>query len=124
MVSRRTYAVSAFALALLFILAAPPTYAKIVAHGVAPIQASAGQPVTSYLAYFDTSRDGTKPDEINVVIEWGDGTATPGVVKQGGPNRFWIFGNHTYQGSGEYRVKVKIIDPIQGESTSDRPAGY
>ncbi len=124
MVSRRTYAVSAFALAFLFILAAPPSYAKIVAYGVQPIQAAAGMPVTSYLAYFDTSRDGTKPEEINVAIEWGDGAVTTGVVTQDGPNRFWVSGYHVYGASGEYSVKVKIYDPVMGAGATDRSPGY
>jgi hypothetical protein len=123
MISRRSYALFAFVLALLCVLAAPSAYAKIVAHGVNPIQAAAGAPVTSSLAYFETSREGTKPDEINVSIDWGDGTVTTGTVTQDEPNKFSIFGSHTYGGSGEFQVKIKIYDPIMGAGTTGRPTG-
>ena len=124
MISRRSYALFAFLFALLCVLAAPAAYAKIVAHGVQPIQASAGATVTSYLAYFETSREGTKPDEINISIEWGDGAVTTGVVTQDGPNKFWVSGSHIYGASGVYQVKVKIFDPIMGAGTTGRPTGY
>ena len=124
MISRRSYALFAFLLAVLCVFAAPPAYAKIVAHGVNPIQAAAGAAVTSNLAYFETSREGTKPDEIKVSIEWGDGTVTTGTVSQDEPNKFSVFGSHIYGAPGEYRVKVKIYDPIMGSGTEDRPTGY
>ena len=123
MISRRFYALFAFVLALLCVLAAPSAYAKIVAHGVNPIQASAGAAVTSNLAYFETSREGTKAEEINVSIDWGDGTVTTGAVTQDEPNKFSIFGSHIYGASGEFQVKIKIYDPIMGAGTTGRPTG-
>jgi hypothetical protein len=123
MLPRRFTPVLALAAALLCVLLAPRADAKIVAHGAPTIQADAGAPVRAFIAYFTTTRENTMPEEINVTIDWGDGTVTAGSVVDDGSGRFWVFGDHAYSSSGVYKVKVKIFDPIMGFATSDMRPG-
>ena len=123
MKTRHFAPVSALALALLCVLLAPQANAKIIAHGAPTIQAEAGVPVRTYLAYFTTTRETTQPEEINVTIDWGDGTVTGGSVMYDGKGRFWVYGDHPYGDSGVYKVKVKIFDPIMGFGTTDMRPG-
>ncbi|HQR45428.1 MAG TPA: hypothetical protein PLB02_06425 [Thermoanaerobaculia bacterium] len=125
MATRRFIPVSALALAALCVLLAPPADAKIVAHGAPEINAAAGEPVRAFLAYFTTTRESTKPQEIEISIEWGDGSITPGSVVNDGTGRFWVFGEHPYSETGVYRVKIKIYDPIMGYGTTKlRPGSW
>ena len=123
MKTRRFIPVSALALALLCVLLAPRVDAKIVAHGAPTVQANEGVPVRTFLAYFTTTREGTQPEEINVTIDWGDGTVTAGAVVYDGNGRYWVYGDHPYAASGVYKVKVKIFDPIMGFGTTDMRPG-
>jgi len=123
MATRRFVPLSAFVLALLCVLLAPRADAKITAHGATMIQAQEGVPVQAFLAYFTTTRESTNPEEINITIDWGDGSVTAGSVLYDGHGRFWVYGNHPYDTSGTYKVGIKIFDPIMGYGTSDLRPG-
>lgn len=123
MATRRFVPVSALVLALLCVLLAPRADAKITAHGATVIQAQEGVPVKAFLAYFTTSRESTSPEEINITIDWGDGSVTAGSVVYDGNGRYWVYGDHPYGTSGTYKVKIKIFDPIMGFGTTDMRPG-
>ena len=123
MVSRRLIPISTLALAVLCVLSTPRADAGIVAYGAPDVYADAGSPVRAYLAYFTTTRENTKPEEISVTIDWGDGSVTAGSVVNDGSGRFWVFGDHAFTETGIYRAKVKIYDPIMGFGTSNLRPG-
>ncbi len=123
MMPRRRFSILTLVLALLFAFSAPPLNAGIVAYGSPVIRAEAGDPVRAYLAYFRTSRRDTKPEEISVTIEWGDGAISKGSCVSDNNGRFWVYGDHAYASSGVYDVKVKIYDPVQGFGTTDLRPG-
>lgn len=123
MKSRRRFSILILALVTLFVFSAPPLNAKIVAYGATEVRADAGAPVLGYLAYFTTSRNTTKPEEINITIDWGDGTISKGACLDDKNGRFWVYGDHSYADSGVYKVKIRIFDPIQGFGTTDLHPG-
>jgi hypothetical protein len=123
MMSCRRFLVLTVALITLFVFAAPPVNAKIVAFGATEVRADAGAPVRAYLAYFTTSREGTKAEEISITIDWGDGTITSGSCVEDKSGRFWVYGDHSYAASGIYKVKIRIFDPIMGFGTTDLRPG-
>ncbi|MFI5179883.1 MAG: hypothetical protein ACHQPI_00640 [Thermoanaerobaculia bacterium] len=123
MMPHRRFSVLALALVTLFVFSAPPLNAKIMAYGASEVRADAGAPVRAFLAYFTTSRAGTKAEEIAITIDWGDGTVSDGSCVDDRNGRFWVYGDHSYAASGVYNVKVKIYDPIQGFGTTDLRPG-
>ena len=116
---RRRFLALALVIATLSVFSAPPLDAKLVAYGAPEVRAEAGAPVRAYLAYFTTSRPSTKPEEIVVTIDWGDGTTTPGACVDDRSGRFWVYGDHSYANSGIYKVKIRILDTIMGFGTTD-----
>lgn len=123
MMPRHRFSILVLALITLFVFSAPPVNAGLVAYGAPDVRAEAGAPVRAYLAYFTTSRKSTKADEINVTIDWGDGTISTGACVDDHNGRFWVYGDHAFAASGVFKVSIKIFDPILGFGTTEIHAG-
>ncbi|NHC14563.1 family 16 glycosylhydrolase [Motilibacter sp. E257] len=53
---------------------------------------------------------GTQRADLSAVIDWGDGTTSPGFLA--GPREAWgIFGTHSYATSGVFRATVRLSGP-------------
>jgi len=122
---RSRFSILALSIATLFVFSAPPLDAKIVAHGAPQVLAEAGAPVRTFLAYFTTSRQSTRAEEIVVTIDWGDGTTSTGACVDDRSGQFWVYGDHSYAESGVYKVKIRIFDSIMGFGTTElRPGAF
>lgn len=68
----------------------------------------AGQP----LAFFKDAAGGTKPSDYEVTLDWGDGTVTPGQIRQTPKGRltgeFYITGSHKYADPETFSVAIKL----------------
>ena len=71
------------------------------------VAASAGVPVTSAL---DTFTETNPNATITAVIDWGDGTRTPGTITPGSDGTFVVTGNHAYLQTGSYTAQVTVDD--------------
>jgi hypothetical protein len=88
----------------------------------APIKVMPGVPFSGQVATFtDANPVGTISD-FTVVINWGDGTSSPGVVTQPGGTGtpFVVTGNHTYATAGNHIFTVTVTDT--GGSTASGKA--
>lgn len=71
------------------------------------VAATAGIPVTSEL---DTFTETNPNATITAVIDWGDGTRTPGTITPGSDGTFVVTGNHAYLQTGSYTAQVTVDD--------------
>ena len=75
----------------------------------------------SFSATIATISDGNPsglPDDFSALIDWGDGTTTPGVVSAVGG--LHVVGSHTYDEGGAYQAAVMIDDA--GGATATVPS--
>jgi hypothetical protein len=75
--------------------------------GEPTVAATAGVPVSSALAGFDS---GDSPSQISATVDWGDGTASSGTIAAAGAGAFTVTGSHTYAQAGTYMANVTIED--------------
>jgi hypothetical protein len=81
-----------------------------------PISFTAGVPFSNLL--LETFRDANPfgpVSDFTGLIDWGDGTQTPGTIIAGSPGVFSLEGSHTYAGGGNFPVLIGIND-IGGSS--------
>jgi cyclophilin family peptidyl-prolyl cis-trans isomerase len=83
--------------------------AALAGQGVA-VAGTAGSVLNQVLVatFTDVDPNG-KPGDFAARIDWGDGTVTTGIVAASGTG-FQVLGSHTYATSGQYPVKVTLID--------------
>lgn len=90
--------------------------AALAASGVSPMPISP-QSFGGTVANFTDSNTTSTTADFTAMIEWGDGTpATAGAVTGEGGS-YSVSGNHTYEGTGYFTIKVHIVD--DGGSTAD-----
>lgn len=60
------------------------------------------------VASFHSAAPGAKPSDFTAVIDWGDGSATPGSIVQdiSDPTLFDVFGSHTYVEEGTFAIRT------------------
>jgi hypothetical protein len=71
------------------------------------------------LATFGDANPFGSVSDFTGVIDWGDGTQSPGSVIAGSPGEFSLEGSHTYAGGGNFPVLIDIHD-IGGSSLHTR----
>jgi hypothetical protein len=69
--------------------------------------ATAGVPATGVLDTFTESNPNATP---KAVIDWGDGTTSPGTVTAGSGGTFLVIGGHAYAHAGGYIAEVTVND--------------
>ena|GEM_PF-901938 len=67
------------------------------------------------VAWFYQSDPMLSADDFSAVIDWGDGTVTPGKVL-GGVELFYVTGDHSYDNPGAYTVRVIVASRDDGAS--------
>ena len=85
------------------------------------INAVKGVPFTNIVATC-TDNDPT-PEATNAyscLINWGDGSTSPGTIIEGENDTYTIVGSHTYLQTGSYVVMATIDDSVNALSTSAR----
>jgi hypothetical protein len=60
------------------------------------------------LAKIVDSATGTKAEDYEVTLDWGDGDITPGEVTQTGAGELFIVGSHTYRDPDAYSVAIRV----------------
>lgn len=71
--------------------------------------ATAGQQLTGQLAEFNDDNRSSQPLDYTTVVDWGDGTTSPGVLG-GHDGRFDVSGQHTYASAGRYLMRVTLLE--------------
>jgi hypothetical protein len=86
-----------------------------------PIGVAAGATFSGPVATFTSSYTGNVAGGFSAVINWGDGTASAGVVTGSGGS-FTVSGSHTYTDPGTFAASVAIADNAPGTATATAPA--
>ncbi len=81
------------------------------------ISGNPGQPFTNVqVASFTTSFIGNVASDFSAVIDWGDGTTSPGSIS-GSSGNFIVTGTHTYASGGNDTFTVTVADDDPGTAT-------
>jgi hypothetical protein len=83
-----------------------------------PVNAVAGQAFTGEVAEFNDDNRLAQPSDFTAVVDWGDGTTSPGVIG-GKDGRFDVSGQHVYASAGTYLVRVTLLQGGVPRVTSD-----
>jgi hypothetical protein len=83
-----------------------------------PISAVAERPFTGEVAEFNDDNRLSQPADFTAVIDWGDGTTSPGIV-HGQDGRLDVSGQHVYARGGSYIVRVTLLRGGVARATSD-----
>ncbi|MDG3008284.1 Ig-like domain-containing protein [Paludisphaera mucosa] len=85
----------------------------------APVAISGGLGTTPFsgpVATFATTRPNSSIADFSAVIQWGDGSSSPGDIK-GGPSSFTVSGSHPYESAGTFTTSISIV------GVGDAPSG-
>jgi hypothetical protein len=77
-----------------------------------------GTAVSGRIAEFNHRNRLAQPSQFTAVIDWGDGTTSPGVVS-GQDGRFEVSGQHVYSAAGQYLVRATLLRGGVAAATSD-----
>ncbi len=90
------------------------TSTPLAATGAAPSFASNQDSGDVTVATFTDARGTVAVANDSAIIEWGDGTTSPGTIVPDAKvaGRFDVLGRHTYQTSGDYALAVLISDGV------------
>jgi hypothetical protein len=83
-------------------------------------QATEGTTFSGNVATFRDSSNFNSTGDFSAIIDWGDGTTTPGSISGNG-GTFTVSGSHTYLQDGAIGVKVTFLDDAPG--TAEVTAG-
>jgi hypothetical protein len=78
-----------------------------------------GAPTNGQVALFTSLRPNNGPHDFTALIDWGDGSVTPGVLT--GSNGTYAVtggGDHVYAGEGTFTVVVAVTDHILGSTAT------
>ncbi|WP_243361842.1 PEP-CTERM sorting domain-containing protein [Fundidesulfovibrio terrae] len=76
-----------------------------------PIPFTPGVPLSNFLlATFGDANPFGSVIDFTGMIDWGDGTQTPGIILAGSPGEFALEGSHTYAGGGSFPISIGIKD--------------
>jgi hypothetical protein len=81
------------------------------------ITATEGALFSGTIATFNDANMNAPASDFTVLIDWGDGLSSPGLVSANGNGQFTVTGSHTYLEEGNFKVGVSITDE-GGSSTS------
>lgn len=73
------------------------------------LSAVAGRLLTAQIAEFDDDNRSARATDYTTVVDWGDGTTSPGVLS-GDEGRFDVSGEHTYASAGQYLQRVTLLE--------------
>jgi len=76
-------------------------------------QATAGSSFSGNVATFKDNSSFNSASDFSAIIDWGDGTTTPGSVSGNG-STFTVSGTHTYLHDGSIGVNVTFFDDAPG----------
>ena len=97
------------------------TFSLAVRSGVSvsatTVSGSEGAAFSGTVAMFTDSDTSLTSVDFTTVIDWGDGTTTPGSVT-GSAGSFTLDGNHTYADEGSYSVTVTVTDSTGASASS------
>jgi len=82
-----------------------------------PLDATAGEEFTGFLASLTDANSSDTASDFAVSVDWGDGT-TPDAgfaVDGGSPGFFLVFGTHTYASSGTFTATATVTKTSTGE---------
>lgn len=82
----------------------------------ATISPTEGQSFSGVVATFSNVNAFASPDDFAAVIDWGDGTTTPGVLSGSGGS-YTVSGSHAYAEEGAYAARVVVSDDSPGTAT-------
>ncbi|HQU42470.1 MAG: TIGR03118 family protein [Planctomycetia bacterium 21-64-5] len=84
--------------------------APLLAVGV-PVVVTSGLSVDgAIVAAFADTKGGDALANYSATIDWGDGSSTAAGTVAGSDNSFIVTGSHTYAASGDYELKVALVD--------------
>jgi cyclophilin family peptidyl-prolyl cis-trans isomerase len=63
---------------------------------------------TRPVAFFTDITPGAKAADYSVIVDWGDGQRTPGIVRQVAAGRFAVVGSHRYLDAETFSIAVHI----------------
>jgi hypothetical protein len=90
----------------------------LTGHGVAPISATAHQPLNNVMvATFSDTDTANLASDFTATINWGDGQTTTGTVA-GSTGSFSVSGSHTYAGNAHDTITVTLADDAPGTATA------
>jgi hypothetical protein len=96
--------------------------AALTAGPALAIKATEGQKFGAQVATFtDANPHGTVTD-FTATITWGDGSTSPGIIRQDASKAFSVLGIHTYAEEGSFPVSVTINDVGGSTTTSSTTA--
>lgn len=75
----------------------------------------AGQPIAYSQGIFCVPNEDTLSDPV---IEWGDGTTSPGTIAAREAGRVVITGAHVYRSPGMFEISARVTDVANGQSYS------
>jgi hypothetical protein len=100
-----------------FIIASVSLHAGILTFGTfTPLPGTEGASINGTLASFSDSNHADTAANILAIINWGDGTVTPGTII-GSAGAFSLSASHTYLEEGDYSVGLSINDGV-GDTAS------
>lgn len=80
--------------------------------GGVTLKVLAGKAFTAKVGSFDYTPPPTASPvalELSAMIDWGDGTKSPGKIKPTGADDYDVIGQHTYAVAGKYKVHVVVV---------------
>jgi hypothetical protein len=90
----------------------------LTGNGVAPISATAHQPLNNVtVATFSDTDTANVAGDFTATINWGDGTTTTGTIS-GGAGSFSVSGSHTYSGNAHDTITVTMADDAPGTASA------
>src|SRR5262249_22541819 len=75
------------------------------------------------VATFSDSYIGQVASDLQVTIDWGDGSTVDTGTLSGSAGSFTVTGSHTYTADGQYNINVGVLDEIanpEGETPPSR----
>src|SRR5262249_55026519 len=94
--------------------ATPLTTAKVVQELAATgkdIDETEGEFFTDeVVATFTDADPASRPADLAVYIDWGDGFSTPGTIVANGNGNYDVTGDHVYSEEGSYPLHILIVD--------------
>jgi streptogramin lyase len=81
---------------------------KLLSGAGAPVSVAAGQTYSGVLATVAALDPATRSSDLQAVINWGDGSSSPGSLSGTGSSGFSVGGTHTYTMFGPFTASITV----------------